>query len=80
MLLSKPEYKDEVERAAGWRKSERSGPYSDNCAEVVGLSDGGIAIRDTKMRGGPVIVLDPAEARALFDGIRAGEFDDLVPG
>lgn len=78
MLVSKPEYLAEVESADGWRKSERSGPYSDNCVEVVGLTDGGVAMRDSKMRGGPVLVYTREEAGAFFAGVKAGEFDDLL--
>lgn len=59
--------------AAVYRKSSKSGPYSDNCVEVA-FVDGGVAVRDSKDRG-PVQVYTDAEWSAFVEGVRAGEFD-----
>lgn len=59
---------------AAWRKSTKSGPYSDNCVEVATLA-GGKAVRDSKDGGtGPVLVFDDAEWRAFREGVQLGEF------
>lgn len=57
-----------------WRKSTRSGPWTDNCVEVA-FVDGAIAVRDSKNPGGPVLVFTPAEWDAFVDGAKDGEFD-----
>ena len=59
---------------AEWRKSARSGPYSDNCVEVA-FVDGAIAVRDSKDPGGPVLVFTPGEWDAFVAGAKDGEFD-----
>lgn len=49
-----------------WRKSSRSQSNAGQCVEVAGIS-GGIAIRDSKDKTGPVLVLD----RAAWNGFLA---------
>jgi Domain of unknown function (DUF397) len=44
---------------ARWRKSSRSGA-GNACVEVAMLADGCRAIRDSKYRSGPVLVINPA--------------------
>lgn len=58
---------------AEWRKSSRSGPYSDNCVEVAPL-DGGTAVRDSKDPNGPVLVFTRDEWDAFKAGVAGGEF------
>jgi Domain of unknown function (DUF397) len=61
---------------AVWRTSS----YSNNggaCVEVAGNLPGTVAVRDSKDRDGPVLVLTPAQWREFTAGIRAGE---LSPG
>jgi hypothetical protein len=60
--------------SAVWRKSSRSGPYTDNCVEVAFVG-GAIAVRDSKDPGGGVLVFTPGEWDAFVDGAKAGEFD-----
>jgi hypothetical protein len=57
---------------ARWRKSSRSG--ENGCVEVA-LVDGRVAVRDSKDRGGPVLVFDPHEWDAFLAATRNGEFD-----
>lgn len=46
-------------RSGVWFKSSRSGPNCDNCVEVnyLGVVPGMAAVRDTKDRQGPMLVL-----------------------
>ncbi len=59
---------------ADWRKSSRSGPYSDACVEVA-FVDGAIAMRDSKDPVGPALIFTPAEWDAFVAGAKDGEFD-----
>jgi hypothetical protein len=59
---------------AQWRKSNRSGPYSDNCVEVA-FVDSAIAVRDSKNATGPVLLFTQAEWDAFVGGAKDGEFD-----
>lgn len=59
---------------AQWKKSTRSGPYSDNCVEVA-FVDESIAVRDSKDTTGPVLVFTRGEWDAFVEGAKDGEFD-----
>jgi hypothetical protein len=59
---------------ATWRKSTRSGPFTDNCVEVAFVS-GVVAVRDSKDPAGPALVFTPAEWDAFVGGAKDGEFD-----
>ncbi len=59
---------------ADWRKSSRSGPYTDNCVEVAFVGDA-IAVRDSKDPRGPVLLFTAGEWDAFVDGAKEGEFD-----
>jgi hypothetical protein len=59
---------------AMWRRSTRSGPYSDNCVEVA-FVDGAIAMRDSKNPSGSVLIFTPSEWDAFVEGAKDGEFD-----
>ncbi len=63
---------------APWRKATFSTP-DNSCVELAPLSDGGTAMRDSKLGGGsPVLQFTKAELRAFVLGVKAGEFDDLI--
>jgi len=59
---------------AVWRKSTRSGPFTDNCVEVA-FVDTGVAVRDSKDRSGPVLMFTRSEWDAFVGGAKDGEFD-----
>lgn len=62
-----------------WRKSSRSLKSWDiKCVEVAPMRDGRIAFRNSKDPTGPVVIYTKAEVTAFFEGVRAGEFDDLL--
>ena len=59
---------------AVWRKSTRSGPWTDNCVEVA-FVDGAIAVRDSKNPTGGTLIFTPGEWDAFVGGTKDGEFD-----
>ncbi len=60
--------------AADWRKSSRSGPYSDNCVEVGSDCCQDIHVRDTKDRDGGTLTFD---LHAWMEFIRSIKSDEL---
>lgn len=57
---------------AAWRTSTRSS--ATNCVEVATL-DGAVAVRDSKDRGGPVLMFTRTPWREFLAATKAGEFD-----
>ncbi|MGH3569076.1 MAG: DUF397 domain-containing protein [Pseudonocardia sp.] len=60
-----------------WQKSRFSSP-SGNCVEVAALTDGGVAVRNSRYPGGPALIYTRAEMVAFVQGVKAGEFDKLL--
>lgn len=54
---------------AEWHTSTRSSGNG-NCVEVAGV-DGRVAVRDSKDRGGPVLVFGPAAWHTFVAGVDA---------
>jgi Domain of unknown function (DUF397) len=59
-----------------WRKATASG--NNGCVEVAPLTDGGVAVRDSKDPQSPVLAFTRREWTAFLDGMGKGEFDHLV--
>lgn len=59
---------------AVWRKSTRSGPWTDNCVEVAFVGDL-IGVRDSKDFTKGVLVFTRGEWDAFVAGAKDGEFD-----
>lgn len=58
-----------------WRKSSRSnGNGCNNCVEVAELVDA-IGVRDSKDRGGPVLLVETAAWRRFLVAAKHGGFD-----
>lgn len=68
---------DQLGKATQWRKSSASNP-SGNCVEVAALTDGAVAVRNSRFPSGPALVYTRAEVAAFLDGVKNGEFDDLA--
>jgi Domain of unknown function (DUF397) len=64
--------------SAHWRKSSASNP-SGGCVEVAELTDGGVAVRNSRYPSGPALIYTRAEVEAFLTGVKNGEFDDLCP-
>ena len=60
---------------ATWRKSSRSSAFG-NCVEVAPVSNGQVAVRNSRYPGGPALIYPCAEVAAFVAGIKDGEFDD----
>ncbi|MGA6189211.1 DUF397 domain-containing protein [Nocardia iowensis] len=52
-----------------------SGCESNGCVEVANVPDGRVAVRDSKDRTGPTLVLTPGQWDEFLSSVRAGEFD-----
>jgi Domain of unknown function (DUF397) len=57
-----------------WRKSTGSGDDG-ACVEIASGPGGWSAVRDSKDRGGAVLMFSAPEWSAFLAGIRKGEFD-----
>lgn len=57
-----------------YRKSTRSGAYSDNCVEVALVGDG-VGVRDSKQLEQPPLTFAPAEWHAFTLDVKNGGFD-----
>jgi len=60
-----------------WRISSFSG-NNGTCVEVAALPDGHIAVRNSTHPDGTMTLFTRAEMNHWINGIKAGEFDDLI--
>jgi hypothetical protein len=66
------EYRTTPQREAVWRSSTRSS--ATNCVEVTTVNDG-VAVRDSKDRGGPMLRFARTSWHDFVAATKAGEFD-----
>jgi Domain of unknown function (DUF397) len=60
-----------------WIKSSYSGSEGGGeCVEVATHPDGGLAVRDSKNKTGPMLRFTDDEWHAFTAGVKAGEFDE----
>jgi hypothetical protein len=64
-------------RRVRWGKSRRSSAQG-NCVETARLSDGEVAVRNSRHPSGPALIFTQAEARAFLEGVKDGDFDYLL--
>jgi uncharacterized protein DUF397 len=64
-------------REALWRKSGRSSAQG-NCVETAKLSGNEVAVRNSRYPEGPALVFSAAEVHAFLQGVKDGDFDDLL--
>jgi hypothetical protein len=62
---------------AGWRKSSASNSQG-ACVELAKLGTGEFAVRNSRNPEGPALIYTRAEISALIEGVKMGEFDDLL--
>ena len=62
---------------AAWRKSQRSNSQG-ACVEIARIGTETVAMRNSRDPHGPALICQRAAIVALVDGLRTGEFDDLV--
>ncbi|GAA2893812.1 DUF397 domain-containing protein [Nonomuraea rubra] len=59
---------------AAWRKASYCNGAT-ACVEVAPLTDGNVALRDSKQQDGPVLVFTPSEWAAFVAGVQDHQFD-----
>ena len=62
---------------ARWRKSSISNSQG-ACVELAKLTEGEFAVRNSRNPDGPALIYTRAEIAALIEGVKLGEFDDLL--
>jgi hypothetical protein len=62
---------------ARWQKSPASSPQG-NCVELAGLSDGQIAMRNSRHPDGPALIFTKDEIKDLIDTLKSGTLDHLI--
>lgn len=62
---------------ADWRKSSASSTQG-ACLELARLGSDEFAVRNSRYPEGPALIYTRAEVAALIEGVKMGEFDDLL--
>ncbi|MFJ6723002.1 DUF397 domain-containing protein [Streptomyces sp. NPDC091259] len=62
---------------AVWVKSSAS-VGNGNCVEVAALTDGAVAMRNSRFPDGPALIFTAGEIEAFLDGVKRAEFDQLT--
>jgi hypothetical protein len=64
-------------RGVHWRKSQRSTAEGE-CVQTAKLPGGGVAVRNSRHPDGPALLFSDAELRTFLEGVKHGDFDDLL--
>jgi hypothetical protein len=64
-------------REARWWKSGRSSAQG-NCVETAMLPGHEVAVRNSRYPQGPALIFSRAEVCAFLEGVKDGDFDDLL--
>jgi uncharacterized protein DUF397 len=64
-------------RGARWWKSGRSSAQG-NCVETAELPGKAVAVRNSRHPEGPALIFSQAEVRAFLEGVKDGDFDNLL--
>jgi len=64
---------------AMWRKSSISNSQG-ACVELAKVGTDEFAVRNSRNPNGPALIYTRAEIAALIEGVKLGEFDDLLSG
>jgi hypothetical protein len=64
---------------ATWRKSSISNSQG-ACVELAKVGTDEFAVRNSRNPNGPALIYTRAEIAALIEGVKLGEFDDLLNG
>ncbi|QYA94344.1 DUF397 domain-containing protein [Streptomyces anulatus] len=59
---------------AVWRKSSYSGPDKDSCLEVQDRHPAAVPVRDSKVPGGPALLIPAAGWTSFVDAVKRGAF------
>ena len=62
-----------------WRKSSISNSQG-ACVELAKVGTDEFAVRNSRNPSGPALIYTRAEIAALIEGVKLGEFDDLLSG
>jgi Domain of unknown function (DUF397) len=60
-----------------WRKSRRSNSQG-ACVELGSLADDQVAVRNSRHPDGPALLYTRADIQALIEGVKKGDFDQLL--
>ena len=64
-------------RKAAWTKSRFSNPNGE-CVELAKLTNGEIAVRNSRHPDDPALIFTRAEMAAFIQGVKEGEFDEMA--
>lgn len=64
-------------RKVTWIKSKFSNPNGE-CVEIAKLTNGEIAVRNSRHPSGPALIFTRAEMAAFIQGVEEGEFDEMT--
>ncbi|MFD0423150.1 DUF397 domain-containing protein [Streptomyces sp. Ju416(a)] len=59
---------------ANWRKSSHSGADKDSCLEVQDHHPTAVPVRDSKVPGGPALLIPAAGWTSFVDAVKRGAF------